>query len=257
MLFLGIDVGSQSTEAVLVDRQRRVLAQHVAATGTNGAAASERARAAVLAAVGAAVSDVRCTVACGYGRERVPFATRAVTEITCHARGAFELHPRVRTVIDIGGQDSKAIRLHANGRVADFVMNDKCAAGTGRFLDMMSRALEVPLPEMGPMALSAVREVAVSSMCAVFAESEVVGHLAAGEPVEAILAGLHRAVAQRVANLAARIDPAADVVMTGGVALNQAVVRRLGEALGLPVIVPAGPQAVGALGAAMIAAEGA
>jgi predicted CoA-substrate-specific enzyme activase len=187
--------------------------------------------------------------ATGYGRKRVG-AGRALTEITCHARGAFALLGRAGLLVDMGGQDTKVIRLGPAGEVLDFAMNDKCAAGTGRFLEVILGRLHVPLDEVAAQAARAVRSVAVSSTCTVFAESEVISLVASGEPLEGIVKGLHVALASRVAALARNAD-GGEVFMSGGVALNAAMVAALEEALGRPVRVLPEPQLVGALGAAL------
>ena len=202
------------------------------------------------------VGQIGRVVATGYGRIAVPFASKKVTEITCHARGAYHLFPQTRTVIDIGGQDSKVIRLGKDGRVVDFVMNDKCAAGTGRFLEVMARALEVSLEDMGRLSDLARERLTISSMCTVFAESEVVSLIAEGHPKEDIIRGLHDAVSERVAGMAERVGLENGVTMTGGVAKNAGVVRSLEERLGVKISRPEEPQIVGALGAALIAADG-
>ena len=255
MWFAGVDVGSISTEAVLVSDDGRVVAQTVGATGADSVAASERALLEALTAAGIGREELARVVGTGYGRERVPFATDRVTEITCHARGAIHLFPGTRTVIDIGGQDSKVIRVDGQGRVLNFQMNDKCAAGTGRFLEVMARALEVDLIEMGPLGLLGSGAVSVSSTCTVFAESEVVGLIHQGRRKEEIIQGIHAAVAGRTRALVGRVGVEAEVTMTGGVAKNPGVVKELEDRLGIRMNIPAEPQTVGALGAALIARE--
>jgi predicted CoA-substrate-specific enzyme activase len=251
----GIDVGALSTEAVLLDEQARLLGYGLVYTGASTVRAAESAYASALAQAGLTASDVAVVVSTGYGRARVPFAASQVTEITAHARGAHHLFPGLRTVIDVGGQDAKAIRLGERGRVLDFAMNDKCAAGTGRFLEVMARALEIDLDEMGRLSLQARSPVSVSSTCTVFAESEVVSLIAQGHPQDEIIAGLHNAIADRVASLVQRVGLAEPVAMTGGVAKNAGVVRALEGKLGVRLLVPPEPQIVGALGAALIALE--
>lgn len=253
-LFAGIDVGSATAKCVLVDDAGSIRARIVAPSGGNLSAAAEKVLAAALEASGAARSDVAALVATGYGRENVPGKDKSVSEITCHARGAHSLHPEARSVIDIGGQDSKAIVLDSAGAVRKFEMNDKCAAGTGRFLEVMARTLEVPLADIGAQALKAKSPAKISSTCTVFAESEVISLLAQGESVERILAGLCLAVAQRVNSLASRAGVTVPIVMTGGVAKNIGVVRALEQVLGQSVTVPKEPQIMGALGAALLAA---
>jgi len=192
-------------------------------------------------------------VTTGYGRSSFPLAHKMITEITCHARGAFYICPETRTVIDIGGQDSKVIRLDKQGRNVDFQMNDKCAAGTGRFLEVMARALEVRLEDLGRLSRSAQRTIKISSMCTVFAESEVVSLIADNQPKEVIIRGLHDAIADRILGMVRRVGVEEKVTLTGGVAKNEGVVLALEERLGVKVFVPPEPQIIGALGAALLA----
>jgi len=255
MLFAGIDIGSLSTEAVLLTRDGEIAGAAIVATGASARKACVEAFAKALAEAGAAPSAVVFTVSTGYGRETAASADLSVTEITCHARGARLLFPEARTVLDIGGQDSKIIRLTPDGRVADFAMNDKCAAGTGRFLEVMARTLEMDLEEMGPRSLLSRTTVPVSSMCTVFAESEVISLIASGTPPGDIARGIHLAIADRIAALAERVGMIAPAVMTGGVAKNPGVRKALEGKFGFPLLVPADPQLAGALGAALIARE--
>jgi len=254
MHFGGIDSGSLSTDAAIISNDE-VIAYSIIPTGASNRKAGEKAWRQTLDKAGVGEQNVGLVIATGYGRESVDFAHSSVTEITCHARGAHYLFPEVRTVIDVGGQDSKVIRVSEVGRVTDFVMNDKCAAGTGRFLEVMARALEIDLEEMGILSLKSSKEVTVSSTCTVFAESEVVGLVAAGHETRDILKAIHSAIAGRVAALGGRVGIEPEVVMTGGVAKNIGVVRVLEEKIGSELTVPAEPQIVGAVGAALIAAE--
>ena len=255
MLFAGIDIGSLSTDAVLLDRDGEIAGSAIVATGASTRKACEEAFARALAEAGVAPSAVVFTVSTGYGREMAASADLSVTEITCHARGARLLFPEARTVLDIGGQDSKIIRLTPDGRVGDFAMNDKCAAGTGRFLEVMARTLEMDLEEMGPRSLLSRKTVPVSSMCTVFAESEVISLIASGTPPEDIARGIHLAIADRIAALAERVGMIAPAVMTGGVAKNPGARSALEGKFGFPLLVPEDPQLAGALGAALIARE--
>jgi predicted CoA-substrate-specific enzyme activase len=252
-LVAGIDSGSTTTKAILLDRNLKIAAFAILPTGADSRDASRVALSRALEEIGAGQSNLAFVVATGYGREIASEARGTVTEITCHARGVHALMDAVRTIIDIGGQDSKAIRINGKGRVQDFAMNDKCAAGTGRFLEVMSRSLGVPLQAMGERAEQATKDVRVSSMCTVFAESEVVSLVAKGEKVEDILNGIHQAIADRVASLALRVGIEIPVAITGGVAMNSGVVRALEARLGTRVVIPEDPQLTGALGAAMIA----
>jgi len=252
-LVAGIDVGSVSAKAVLL-AAGEVAAEATIPTGANSRQASERVLRLALERARGDLEEIAAVVATGYGRQAVQLAQRRVTEITCHARGACHLVADVGTLIDIGGQDSKVIRISGQGTVGDFVMNDRCAAGTGRFLEVMARALDVPLAQLGQLS-QAGRAAPISSMCTVFAESEVVSLVAEGVPVAEIVAGLHAAVAERIFGLVERLGLAPQVVMTGGVAYNTGVVRAIEERLNCPVVVPPAPHTVGALGAALIAAE--
>jgi predicted CoA-substrate-specific enzyme activase len=202
-----------------------------------------------------AAPDINALVATGYGRIAVANADWRITEISCHARGASHLAPGARTVIDLGGQDAKVITLDDDGRPLDFEMNDRCAAGTGRFFEVMAGALNVTLPELGDLALQATAPAPISSMCTVFAESEVVGLLAEGQSVSAIAAGLCDSVARRVLQMANRLTVIEPVVFCGGVAHNRGVVAALRRIMGMDVTVPNNPQLVGAMGAALLAVE--
>jgi len=256
MLVCGIDVGARSTEvALLDDAAPDSPTTRIADTGHDPARTGRRVFDEALAERGASPADVACTVATGYGRASLPFATKAVTEITCHARGVRRVVPDVRTIVDIGGQDSKVIVLDESGAVADFAMNDRCAAGTGRFLEIVARILDLDLDQLGEMAAQATRPVEITSMCAVFAESEVVGLLARGTHREDVLAGVHASIASRIVSLASRLRTGPPAVFTGGVAHNAGMVQAVSEALGFELTVPPQPQLTGALGAALIAAD--
>ncbi len=253
--FAGVDVGSAAAKALILDNDGAVLGDAVLPSGGNLAEAARRVLAQAAARAGIVPEQCVAIVATGYGRERVAERTRAVTEITCHARGARELHPGVRSVVDIGGQDSKAIALDGRGRVLRFEMNDKCAAGTGRFLEVMARLLELELDALGASALRSRAPVTISSTCTVFAESEVISHLAQNQAVDDIVLGLCRAIASRVFGLASRARLEAPTIMTGGVARNQGVVRAMEALMGAEIHVPEKPQLAGAYGAALIALD--
>jgi len=255
MLFAGIDVGSLSAKVVLLDEKKKVAGQAITLTGASSIKAAERSFAEALQQASSRREEVAVVVSTGYGRDRIPFADKRVTEISCHAKGAAALFPGTRTVIDIGGQDSKVIRVDAGGRVQSFQMNDKCAAGTGRFLEVMARALEVELEEMGALSRQSQKRVTVSSVCTVFAESEVVSLVASGAHREDIIRGIHAAIADRTRSLAGRVGIEPEVTMTGGVAKNAGVVAELSERLGLSLNLPEEPQTAGALGAALFAWE--
>jgi predicted CoA-substrate-specific enzyme activase len=251
--FSGIDVGALSTEAVILDEGGKISGYSIVETGANSTEAAEEAFDKALLAAGIRRNAVGSTVATGYGRISVPLAKKRVTEISCHAIGAQYLFPDTGTVIDIGGQDSKVIRIGDSGKVLDFTMNDKCAAGTGRFLEVMAAKLRVPLEEMGELSLHTETEAHISSVCTVFAESEVVSLVAKNHPKEEIIRGLHRAIVNRVWSMVKAIGVYGEVTMTGGVAKNRGVVTLMEEKLGKPIRVYSEPQIVGALGAALFA----
>jgi predicted CoA-substrate-specific enzyme activase len=251
-LYLGVDIGSLTAKAVVVDGGGEIVASELILTGAGSRRAAGRLRELIFDGGGLGGRIARC-VATGYGRSAVDYADDVVTEITCHARGMARQVEGVRTVIDIGGQDTKAIAVDARGNVSRFLMNDKCAAGTGRFLEVMARALEVDIEEFGPRALEAASGVTISSMCTVFAESEVVSLIAEGLPVGEIVRGLCDSIAARTAALVDRVGREKKIAMSGGVAKNVGVVRALERALGTKLVIPPDPQIVGALGAALIA----
>jgi predicted CoA-substrate-specific enzyme activase len=255
MVVAGIDVGSVCTKAVLMDARRNILSFGILRSGSAFKGAAEAAMAEVLKLAGLQLGDIGYIVATGYGRVRVPFANSQVTEITCHARGANWLFPQARTIVDIGGQDSKVISVGAKGQVMNFVMNDKCAAGTGRFLEVMAEALEVKLEEMGELSLRSREHVEVSSICTVFAESEVVSLLANGQDKADIAAALYQAIARRVTGMVGQVGLREKVVMTGGVAKSIGIIQALERKLGTTLLIPEEPQIVGAYGAAIVAAE--
>ncbi len=251
MISAGIDIGSITAKAAVV-KDGVLIGDRIMVTGYNAERAGRLVFEELLAELAIGRPDLSSIVATGYGRNRVGFADRTVTEITCHAAGAHFLHPTVRSVIDIGGQDSKAIALDADGQVRDFAMNDKCAAGTGRFLEVMARALEVDLERFGEFSLRAVKPSKISNLCTVFAESEVISLIAQGEGRENIIAGIHEAIASRVVAMAGRVGLSAPVMMTGGVSRNAGVVRALEKRIGFRVEVLPQAQVTGAIGAAVI-----
>jgi predicted CoA-substrate-specific enzyme activase len=254
-LAAGVDVGSTQTKAVILDQRRQVVGRAVVDTGAHVSRAGERAFEAALAAAGCARDQVGFVVGTGYGRYKVTFGDTQVTEIGCHARGAAFLFPGTRTVIDMGGQDAKGIRLADDGRVIDFVMNDKCAAGTGRFLASSAEVLSLSLGEIGELALKAAAPVRLSTVCAVFVESDIMSYLAEGRTVEDILGGVMSAIAARTVALVRRVGIESEVTFTGGVSLNVGMVRALEEKLGQPVNVSPDSPFMGALGAALYALE--
>lgn len=254
MYTLGIDVGSSSSKAVILQDGQKILAQAVVEIGT-GSSGPERVLSEVFKDTDLKTEDMANIIATGYGRFNIHAAKGEVSEITCHAKGALFECPGTTTILDIGGQDVKAIKLNSQGLVVNFAMNDKCAAGTGRFLDVMSRVLEIPISEMGDWYFRSKHPAAVSSTCTVFAESEVISLLSKNIPKEDIVAGVHRSIAAKASALVRRVGVGPDLTMTGGGALDAGVVDAVSKELGIPVRVALHPQAVGALGAALIAYE--
>lgn len=249
---MGIDFGSTTAKTVILDLKGRMVASCVAHMGAVSGEGVKASMAGALADAGLTQADMGRTVSTGYGRRMLDEADKNYTEITCHARGASAMVPQARLVIDIGGQDSKAISLDGTGLVSQFAMNDRCAAGTGKFLEVLARAMEIKLEDMGEMALQCKNPLKISSMCATFAETEVISLLAEGQTKPDVLGAVHAAIATRTAGLVGRVGKKGPVVMTGGVARNKAAVHYIEQALGMPVILPETPQIAGALGAALI-----
>ncbi|MBI3733622.1 MAG: 2-hydroxyglutaryl-CoA dehydratase [Chloroflexi bacterium] len=251
----GVDVGSTQTKAVVVDENEQIVGRSLIDTGANVVTAAEKSYLAALQGAGVDEEEVTYVVGTGYGRYKVTFGNSQVTEISCHARGAVRMFPGSRTVLDMGGQDTKAIRVRANGEVVDFSMNDKCAAGTGRFLQAAAFALEIPLAELGPTAMRAEKAVPISTTCTVFAESEVLSWLGKGKKIDEILLGVHRSIATRSIALLRRVGIEDEVTFTGGVTRNVGMVQVLNEALGLRMNVSEESHYMGALGAALFALD--
>jgi predicted CoA-substrate-specific enzyme activase len=249
----GIDVGSRTTKAVLWNG-REVISRSLIATGWLPEKSAQDAFDGALRH--AEIDRVDHTVVTGYGRVSAKFADESVTEITAHARGVAYLNPGTRTLIDIGGQDSKAIILDEEGFVQDFAMNDRCAAGSGKFLEFLAMTMTLPVGEFAEMAFLSNDPVQISSICTVFAESEVLSLLAEGVRRRDVANGVHRSIAIRVAQMTGSLHPQAPAAFSGGVARNHCMVRELETALGLPIVVPNKPEYAGALGAAIIGLEG-
>jgi len=254
MIYAGIDIGSITAKAALI-KDNKLLGTLVIPTGYNPKTAGKKVFADLLAQTHIAHQDVTAIVATGYGRNSVEFADKAMTEIICHGVGAHFLNPKIRGIIDVGGQDSKAIALDAQGQVENFAMNDKCAAGTGRFLEVMAKALEVELNDLGTMGLRSNAPSKISSICTVFAESEVISMIAGEQKREDIIAGIHESTAARIAGLVAKVKLQSPVIMTGGVAKNQGMVKALEKRLSIQILVGAFPQENGAIGAAVLASR--
>jgi predicted CoA-substrate-specific enzyme activase len=248
--FAGIDIGSTMTKIVIMNQA--LLASVIGPTGPEHRKLANEVMEEALAKANLPFEAITYVVATGYGRINVPFADKQITEISCHARGVGHLLPEVRTVIDIGGQDCKGIKLNDNGQAVDFVMNDKCAAGTGRFLEVTAEELGVRLENMGRLSLEAKNKVEISSTCTVFAAQEVVAKLSAGVPLPDIIAGLHEAIATRIYGMVRRLKIEKEVALTGGGAKNIGLVKALEAKLGFPALVPTEPLLTGAIGAALL-----
>jgi (R)-2-hydroxyacyl-CoA dehydratese activating ATPase len=251
----GVDVGSTQTKAVILSEDRQIVARALINTGANVSMAAERAFKQAASSAGIPPEGIAYVVGTGYGRYKVNFGNAQITEISCHARGANFLFPKTRTVIDMGGQDAKGIRVGEQGDVKDFVMNDKCAAGTGRFLSNAAETVGLSLDQIGPISLEAKKLVRLSTVCAVFVESDIMSYLAEGKTVPDILGGVHSAIAARTVALVRRVGIEPEVAFTGGVSRNIGMVKALEEKLGLPVNVCDDSHFIGAIGAAIFALE--
>jgi len=249
---MGIDVGSTASKCVIMKNGKEIIAKSLVDVGA-GTSGPERAIQAVLAEAKLEMKDLAHIMSTGYGRHSMEDADSQMSELSCHARGAYFQFPNVKTIIDIGGQDAKVLRLDDDGMLVNFVMNDKCAAGTGRFLDVMARVLEVKIDDLESLAEQSTKDVTISSTCTVFAESEVISQLSRNTDKRDIIRGIHRAIASRVGALARRIGLVDDVVMTGGVARNGGVLKALEEELGHTIYTSELAQYNGALGAALFA----
>lgn len=254
MIVAGVDVGAKNVSVVIL-QDSDILSYCILSSGEEGAIASRGAVEEAIKKTDFDFVNLQCVVSTGCGRNSVPFANRQSAEVVCQARGAFWLFPSTRTVINLGAESSRAIRVGETGRVEAFVKNDMCAAGSGLFLKTMSTVLDVPLELMGELSLKAEGWEEVSSICAVFAESEVISHIHRGVPKDRILAGLHKAVAGRILEILGKVGIKGDVVATGGVAKNVAIINELEKKIGLSIILPPEPQIVGALGAAIFARD--
>ena len=254
--FVGVDVGSATAKVVVIDATGEIAGYSILPTGASGNKTATECLNRISKSLPLDINNgLKHVVATGYGRERVSFATETISEISCHAQGASRLFPTVRTVIDIGGQDSKVIAVGENGWPTNFAMNDKCAAGTGRFLEVMSRVLELDLERMSQLSLESQAPAQVSSMCTVFAESEVISLISEGRQLKDVVAGIHQSIVRRIMGMVNQVGLHKPVVMSGGVAKNAALVHMLGEKLDTKILVPPEPQIVGALGAALLSRE--
>lgn len=255
MYVMGIDSGSTSTNAVIMNENREIVASAVVRTGAKSGESAQKILNEILQKAGCSREDISWIVSTGYGRVSISFADENVTEISCHGRGAHYFNPKVRTILDIGGQDSKAIHLNEAGEVADFVMNDKCAAGTGRFLEMIARTLEIDVDELGPIALKSTEDIEITSMCSVFAESEVISLIANNKEKSDIANGVCHAIANKSYSLLKRVGMEEEFMMTGGVAKNPGVVRAVEEKIQSRLYICPEPEIVGAAGAALYALD--
>lgn len=251
MIAVGIDIGSIMTKVVGI-RDGLPIYTRILKTKPEQKLMAEEIKKEIMEKTG---YPIGCIVGTGYGRRNIPGSDRSLTEITCIAKGTNKLFPYIRTVIDIGGQDSKVIKVDDQGKVRDFIMNDKCAAGTGRFLEVMASILEISIEEFGNTDIKGKNPVSITSTCTVFAESEVISHIASGKDINEIIAGIYKSIASKIASLAKRINIEKPVLFTGGVAKSRAMKEALSEELGFEIIVPDEPQIIGAFGAALIAQE--
>jgi len=254
MIVAGIDIGSRAAKAVVMN-DSTVVSSVTCDTGPESVKTSQMTMARALDNAGLALDDIEYVVATGYGRVLVPFANENISEISCHARGITWYFPEVKTILDMGGQDCKAINCDADGRVNNFIMNDKCAGGTGRFLEMIADVLNIPLEEIGAAALRSKQAIPFNTICAVFAKSEAIAYLRKGISKEDILAGLNEAIATRCLNLLKRISIEKEFTITGGIAKNKGMVAQLREKVGLEPLLCEDPQIIGALGAALFARD--
>lgn len=255
MITAGIDSGSRTTKGVILDERHKIIASDIRLTGGVSKKTGRDIWRGMLEQARVSEENIACVVTTGYGRANFEFSDKKITEITCHAAGIHFLLPDVRTVLDIGGQDCKAIRVDQHGQAENFVMNDKCAAGTGRFLEVIANAMDVRLEDLGELSEQSERDIRISSICTVFAETEVISLVAGNTPVPDIVRGVHNAVTDRSVILLNKIGVIGPVAMSGGVANNAGVVRELEKRLNLELRIPENPQLAGALGAAVLAGK--
>ena len=251
--FAGIDVGSTMTKAVILGDG--IIASIIGPTGPEQRRLANKVMEEALKKAGLSFQAINYIVSTGYGRINVPFTDKQFTEITCHARGIASLFPNAKTIIDIGGQDVKAMKLDAAGKTADFVMNDKCAAGSGRFIEVIADALGVPLDQVGDLSLESKNPAKISNICTIWAQQEVAASLAEGVPIPDLLAGVHQSLADRICRMVNRLRVEEAIIVTGGGAKNKGLLKALSEQLGHEILVPEAPLLTGALGAALLGKE--
>lgn len=251
-MYAGIDVGASATKALIINNKNEIVSYRIVPSGIDFRAASERALKEALQTANLSLQDISYKVSTGYGRTLVDTESTS-SEIICISRGVHRFFPSIRTIIDVGGQDSKAIKIDENGRVLNFIMNDKCAAGTGRFLEVMANILRKPIEELGRLHFKSANPIEISSTCTVFAESEVISHVSRGVGVEDVIAGIHKAIAERIYNMSIRIGFEESIAFTGGVAKNQGFADALSKKIGLTPKIPKEPQIICAFGAALSA----
>ena len=255
MIVAGCDVGSLTGKAVIL-KNGSILSYGIVPTTPKPERTARNAMDEALKNGNLNLENIEFIVGTGYGRVKIPFANKEISELTCHGKGAHSFVPTVRTIIDVGGQDCKVIKVNKDGKILDFAMNDKCAAGTGRFLEVMAKTLELKLEELGPISLQSNNQAKITAQCSVFAETEVVSLMADGTEVPDIVAGIHDTIASRIMTLVYRVGLEEDVTISGGVAKNIGVVAFLENKMGLKTVkLPIDPQIIGAMGAALLAKE--
>jgi predicted CoA-substrate-specific enzyme activase len=251
--FAGIDVGSTMTKAVILNEG--IIASIIGPTGPEHRRLANQVMDEALKKAAISFQAITYIVSTGYGRINVPFADKQFTEITCHAKGIVRLFPKAKTIIDVGGQDIKGIKIDATGKTIDFVMNDKCAAGTGRFIEVIADTLGVPLDKVGDLSLQSNNPAMISNICTIWAQQEVAASLAQGVPISDLLAGIHKSLADRISRMVNRLRVEEAVIVTGGGGKNKGLLKALSEQLGHEILVPEEPLITGALGAALLGKE--
>jgi predicted CoA-substrate-specific enzyme activase len=251
--FAGIDVGSTMTKAIILNQG--IIASIIGPTGPEQRRLANKVMEEALNRAGISIQQITYIISTGYGRINVPFSDRQFTEITCHAKGVISLFPKARTIIDIGGQDVKGIKIDASGKTIDFVMNDKCAAGSGRFIEVIADTLGVPLDKVGDLSLQSKHPAKISNICTIYAQQEVAASLAQGVPISDLLAGIHQSLADRISRMVNRLKVEEAVIVTGGGGKNKGLLKALSEQLGHKILVPEEPLIIGALGAALLGRE--